>query len=789
MSEDQFFKQKEETNIFEQQVRRYLPFWPVFIITVSLSLFITFIYLRSEIPIYVAQAKVLVKDPQKGGGDSKVLDALNIFSEKKIVENEIIRFRSSLLMEEVVRSLNLSATVYNQGKVRKEELYKENSPVWFTPVDSGKTGDFGKFFFKVDWQRKMIRIADHLVPFDSTVNIGGAFYRLNINPAYNQHAQGKDYYVIFNSIGTMAGVLINTLAVSASSNTSTVLDMRMETEVPQKGIDVLNQLCEVYKSFNIASKNLIAKNTLDFIDGRMKFVNRELDSVNDKVMAYKAKNSIYDLSSQATQYLGDISKSDKIVGDLDLELQMLNEIKDYVNNKGPRPGTVPSLMMVNDATLAGLLQRLYAAEFTLDKATATSGEQSDAVLLARDEIRRLKKDILENMANIRSSLLLERAQANANLQESSSKLTELPEKERNLADISRSQLIKNNLYTYLLQKREETAVSSASTSADLEVLQAGYSYGPIRPVPKTFYVTGLAIGLLAAILYVLAKEKFNNKVMFRTDIEAKTAVPVVAEIILAKSRDILAITEGKRTIIAEQFRSLRTNLTFMGLNDNKKTLLVCSSISGEGKSFIAINLAMSITLTGKKVALLELDLRKPKLSKQLGVSRDPGISNYLIGKANIETISKETAYPNLYIISSGPIPPNPTELIGSDKFREMMDELKQRFDYLIIDSAPIGPVSDSQLLNKYADTTVFVVRHAYTPKAFLPMIEGLRTSGKFNNMCIVFNGLKRRGIAYTGSYGYGYGYGNYGYGGDGYYVSELKKRRGILGKIDRMFSK
>ena len=789
MSDDQFFKQKEETNIFEQQVRRYLPFWPVFLVTISISLLVAFIYLRSETPIFVAQAKVLLKDPQKGSGDSKVLDALNIFSDKKIVENEIIRLKSSSLVGEVVKKLHLYATVYNEGKVRTEELYKDNSPIWFRAVDSATSGDFGKYFFKVDWQRRTVRIADRIVPFDSTIKIGTCIYRLIPNPGYNQFVLGKNYFVVFSSVGSVTGALTGALGVSASSSTSTVLDVRMETEVPQKGIEILDSLFQVYILANIIDKTQAAKKTLTFIDERMRDVNRQLDSVDEKIMNYKAKNSIYNLNVQSGNYLNDISNYDKKNNELDLELSMLNEVRNYVLFKGKKPGTVPALLTINDPTLPGLLQKLYENEFNLDKVKAIGGEKSDAVILAEADVNRIKKDILENLSNIRSSLLLAKADANSNLSTSTTLLSAIPEKEKNLQDISRSQAIKNNIYTFLLTKREETAMSSAAETTDLQVLQDAYSYGPIRPVPRTFYLTGLAIGLMAAIMFVLVKEKFNNKVMFRTDIEAKTSVPVVAEIILGKSNDILAITEGKRTIIAEQFRSLRTNLAFMGLNEEKKTLLVCSSISGEGKSFIAINLAMSITLTGKKVALLELDLRKPKLSKQLGVNRDPGISNYLIGKAPIENICKETAYPNLFIISAGPIPPNPTELIGSDKFGQMMEELKKRYDYLIIDSAPIGPVTDSLLLNKYADTTVFVVRHAYTPKAFLPMIEGLKTSGKFNNMCIVFNGLKRRGIAYTGSYGYGYGYGNYGYGGDGYYVSELKKRKGILGKIDRMFSK
>ena len=244
-------------------------------------------------------------------------------------------------------------------------------------------------------------------------------------------------------------------------------------------------------------------------------------------------------------------------------------------------------------------------------------------------------------------------------------------------DISRQQEIKNNIYTYLLQKREETAISSASTTADLRVIEAPYAYGPISPIAKNFYLTGLIVGLLAAAFIVLLKEMFSRKVLFRTEIEDKVKAPIMGEIVQVKAKDPIVILDGKRTVIAEQFRSIRTNLNFMGLNEEHNTLMITSSVSGEGKSFIAINLAISLTLTGKKVALMELDLRKPKLSKILKVKKTPGISSCLVGKATVDEIVKPTEIPNLFVVSAGPIPPNPTELISGQKFRELIAELKQ----------------------------------------------------------------------------------------------------------------
>ena len=773
MSEQQFFKERTETNVMVQILQRYFPFWPLFMVTVGIGLAISWVYLRSQTRIYVASAKVLLKDPQKGGGDSKVLDALNIFSEKKIVENEILVLRSSNLVQEVVASLDLYAPVYNKGRVRTEELYKGNSPVWFRALDKNNINGGGKYDFTVNWRKKQVQINGQTIAFNDTVNIYASAYRIIPNPAYNQTLTGKDYYVVFNSMAGAAAGFVGDLKANATSNSSTVIEVKLETPVPEKGVDFLDKLFEIYNTDAILDKNQIAAKTLAFIENRLNLVVGQLDSVEKNIQNFKTRESVYDLGSQASLYLSNVSELDKRSSDVQIQLDVLKDVQQYVDNKGKRPGTVPSQILISDPTLAGLLTKLYEAEFQVSKAESINGEKSDAVIMANQAVGRIKADIRENLGTIRSNLNAVKSNVNSGIAMNSGLLSQVPRKERGLLEISRQQAIKNNIYTFLLQKREETALSSAGTTPDLKVLEKGSAYGPVKPVAKNFYLTGLLLGLLVSVVFVLLREQLNRKILFRNEIEEKTKVPVLAEIMYSKTTEAIAISEGKRTIIAEQFRSLRTNLAFMGMNEENKTLLVTSSISGEGKSFIALNLAMSFTLTGKKVGLMEMDLRKPKLSKYLGINRDPGITNFLIGKATIDNIIKETKYPNLFVISAGPIPPNPTELILSPKFGEMMALLKEKFDYIIIDSAPIGPVTDAQLISGYANTTLYVMRHAFTPKVFLRMMDDLYQQKKFNNMALIFNGLKPRGISFMsygygyGSYGYGYGYG-YGSSGDGY---------------------
>ena len=790
MDDQQFFKEQTERNVLLQILERYLPFWPLFVITTGLSLAVTFVYLRSQVRVYVASAKVLLKDPNKGAGDSKILDALNIFGDKKIVENEIVVLRSTNLMQLVVKDLHLYSSVYNEGKVRVEELYRDNCPVYFRTNATETVQPSVKYFFTVDWARNVVHIDNRNVNFNDSILLNGTVFRVEPNTNYPKNLKGKNYFVQFNSIEGTAGNIINDLKATAISNQSTVIDMRLETPVPQKGIDILTELFEVYNIMGIQDKNQIAAKTLAFIDKRLGIVTGQLDSVERNVENFKSRNQVIDLSAQAQVYLDRVKDYDKSKSEIEIQLDVLNDINGFINRKGSKPGTVPSLALLNDPSLAALLTKLYEAEFQLEKSKSIAGEKSDVVILAEEQVSRIRGDIRENVSSIRKNLMSARNNLNSTIGASTDILSQIPQKERGLIDISRQQAIKNNIYTYLLQKREETALNSASTIADLRIVENASYFGPIKPVAKNYYLAGLVIGIFLALFIILVREQFNRKVLFTSEIEEKTKVPVIGEIIQVASKSPIVIQEGKRTIIAEQFRSLRTNLSFMALSEDAKTTLVTSNISGEGKSFVSINLAISYTLTDKKVALLELDLRKPRLSNLLNVTRDPGISNYLVGKIPIEGIIKETAIKNLFIISAGAIPPNPSELILSNKFREMIDELKNRFDYLIIDSAPIGPVSDSLLLKDYADTTIFVVRHNATPKMYLKLIDNIFRQKKFKNMCIVFNGLKRRGIG--GNYGYGsYGYGNYGFGygygdgGQGYYVKEEKK--GFLASLKNIF--
>ena len=461
MTEDQFFSEKPQANILEQTVQRFMPFWPILVVFLGISLAVSHVYLRAQTKMYVAAAKVLIKDPQKASSESQVLEGLTKMSEKKSMENEIIVLRSSGIMQKVVKDLNIYTSIFNEGNVQTEELYQNNSPLVFEAINKDSINGGGKHYFDIDWKNNSISINSQKVSLSNgVVNIGGTFYRIKVNETYNKAAKGKKYFAVFQSAEGAAGGFAGAVRAVQGSYGSNVLDLSMQTPVPQRGVDILNKLFEIYNTDGVIEKNQMYTKSLLFIDGRLGVVEGQLDSVEKSIMAYKAQEMVTNLTGQASVYFNTVSELDKRNISLDLQLEVLRDLQGYINNKGRDPGTVPSLALVSDPFLSTLLSQLYSAEFELETVRSTSGEKSEAVLLANEKVRRSKEDLRENLNNIRANYLTEKASNNAEINKNNSQLMQVPSKERGLLDISRQQSIKNEIYTFLLKKREETALAS-----------------------------------------------------------------------------------------------------------------------------------------------------------------------------------------------------------------------------------------------------------------------------------------------------------------------------------------
>lgn len=779
MAEEDFFIQKPGENALKATVQKYLPYWPLLIIIAAIVFPLFYIYLRAMPRVYVAAAKALIKDPYKSPSENKALEALNIFNEKKVIENEIVVMQSSAIMNDVVQHLGLYARVFNKGKVRTEELYKDRAPVYFRAADSTNINYTGTHMLDVDWTSKCILLDGKKTNFNDYVSLGSCRYKVVPNEGYTKFMKGKNYLVSFATVPSSSAEILQSLSISANSYQSSVINLDLKTNVPEKGKDILNTLLDVYNKNGLKDKNKVAGNTLKFIEDRLLDVSHQLDSIETNIKNLKSGHGIVDLGSQAAQYLDAVKTYEQKGSELHMQLDAITNLEGYVAQKGDKSGIVPGLELINDPMLSSLSTQLHQAEFDLEKQQSVAGEQSEAVQLARQKVARLRNDIRENIRNIKRNIQDQTANVSSNIAKNNSLLSQVPANELSLLETKRQQLVKNTIYNYLLQKREETALSSIATTGDLRVLEAGYSYGPISPKTSNYYLLAALLSIGIFVLTIYLKEHLNNRILFRSTIEKELSLPIAGEISFTKDKRPIVSGKGEHTIIAEQFRSLRTNLHFLGLNVEKKGLSVSSCISGEGKSFISANIAATLALTGKSVALLELDLRKPGLSKNLNVSSRPGITDFIMGNASLQEIIKTIESGLFSLVSSGTIPPNPAELLMHEKFETLVNELKERFDFVIFDTPPVGLVTDAIVISKYADVHVFVVRHNYTPESCLKLIKELNKFDRIKNISIVFNGIKPRGFRWMrkqlGS-GYGSSYGleqNSAYGKkNGYYTTE-----------------
>jgi len=741
---------------------KYLAYWPLFLLLLLISMSAAWIYLRYKVPVYKSTATLLIKDDKKGADSKDIMEALDIFGSKKTVENEVEVLKSKTLMQEVVKNLHLYAPLIVEGRVTSQSAYVA-SPIVIIAKDPDSIRNTPKIPFKYNDVNQSVSIQDKNYPIKQWVNTPFGILEFLPNKYYitTANPQNKDhFYFSLSTVKRTANGILGGINILSSSKESTVIDLSIDDEIPQRGEDILNELLVVYNRAAIMDKNVLAANTLNFVEERLKFVVNELDSVEGKLQNFKVSNKITDISAQGQIFLQTVAANDQKISDVNMQLAVLDQVENYVTSKEGKGGIVPATLGVQDPVLTQLLEKLSDLELQYTQTKKIVPENNPAVIALVDGINKLKPAILENIQSQRKNLLAGKNDLESTNNRYSSMLKTIPEKERELLGISRQQAIKNNIYTYLLQKREETALSFASAVADSRIIDKAETPDvPVSPKKKLIYLGAILGAVIFGVAFIYIREMLNRTIQDRSDIEKYTDIPFLGEVNYDRSKSPIVITEGKRSFIAEQFRQLRTSLGYMGIDETHKRILVTSSVSGEGKSFIAINLGISLALMEKKVALLELDLRKPKLSNQFKISPAKGLSNYLIGKLEAAALIKETGIENLFLIPSGPIPPNPSELISNGRLQELLIYLEKTFDYIIIDTAPVNPVTDAYIISPIANVTLYIVRHDYTPKIFLQRLATQHKMNSLKNPAIIYNGIKGKGFS---KYGYGYGYG-YGY--------------------------
>lgn len=761
---------------------KYLRYWPLLAACILIALTIAFIKVRYTTPIYSVKGSLFINKDENKGGNTGDLENMFLFSNSLNLKNELEILKSKPLVSRVVKNLGLQVSYYNKGNVRSSNVYGA-SPLQLEIVSLKDSTT--PFTLDIEASEKGFRFPNSStsLEYDKIFEIRAGMFKIRRTTSVSFSNYSSDnFIIIYRPLSTAAASLASAITTSQTIDQATILDLSIETDNIALGKDVINELMKEYAKMNIEDKRRISQVTVQFIDERLDTIKNELSGVESGILQFREKNEVIDLSQQSAQQFEILSESNKQLANQQVQAGVLQYLLQYMQDPVNRNSLVPASLGIQEPVLEPLFSQYNALQLQRNNLLQTTGTANPAVTTLDRSIEKLREQILEALKNVQQSYIIASDKIKAEIARSRSAIRKVPSKAMGLLDIERQQKIKQDLYLFLLQKREEAAISAAATVANSSPLEEATSSGrPVKPNEKNIYLIALLAGILVPVGIIALLEMLNDKIREREEISRQTQAPIIGEIGHA-GEETLIVQAGSRTVVAEQFRIMRTNVQYLVSKVAKPVMLVTSSVSGEGKSFVATNYGAALALTGKQTVVLEFDIRKPRLLKGLNMQVTKGLSNYIIGNANLEEIVQPVPeFSNLYVIGCGPVPPNPSELLLDKQVSHLFEELKAKFDYIIIDSAPVGLVSDAFTLSTYADTSLYIIRHGYTLKRQLSMVEDLYLQKRLPNMGLVVNDIQTQG-RYKGYYGYGggsyYGYGyGYGYGGDYFQENKNQKKR------------
>jgi len=752
--------------------------WYWFVISSFACLVFAALYLKTTPKIYHREATILVKDSRKGGDmDITAFSDLAGISTRRNVDNEVYILQSRRLMQKVVEKLNLAINYTIEGTFRTHDLYRR-SPIEVVFINSIPEQSLGltvavqpdstlrlTSFVERDIENEK---HDEVITARFGDTISSPIGRLIVNPTLylNDDFFGRDIHVSKGSLNRVVGMYRSAVNSSVVNKQASVVAISMNNTVPQRADDVINTLINAYNDDAIEEKRSVSKTTAKFINERLEVVGRELGDVDRNIEEFKKKNQVVDLSTDASRSLTESSKYKGESLELENQIQMAEYIKEYLLDKSNTNALIPTIVGINNANINTQIANYNVGVLRREKLSTEASTNNPVVNQLDRELAAIRQSIIAALESHISTL---RIQLNAFRNEeeiANSRITSAPTQEKAILSITRQQRIKEELYLYLLNKREENELAHAITESNARVID--FSYGPAQPVaPKSMLIMLVALiiglGIPFVIFYML--EMLNTSIRGRKDIEDNLSVPFLGDIpqhsgpALVKG---IAVRENGRDNISEAFRILRSNMTFMNAQSEKmKTILITSSNPHAGKTFITMNTAMSLALTDKKVAVVDLDLRRRTLSKYLGMRSVEGMTGYISGKiADIRDIIVPSGiHGNLDVVPAGHMPPNPAEMLLSKRLDKAVEELEKLYDYILIDSVPAMNVADAMISDRLCDLCIYVVREGLLDRRQLPDIERLYRDRKFHNMCIVLNGTSDNNHHYGYGYGYGYSYG------------------------------
>ena len=778
--ENNMNEQDEEKINYQELLFRYIIHWPWFLASILICLIGAWGYLYFQTPVYQVSASIMIKDDKKGGNsgsaDLENLGLGGVITSAQSIDNEIEVLRSKTILKEVVNSLELYITYYDEDEFPKREMYK-TSPVVvnLTAQEADKLPSAALIDMQLSSDGGLdvnlkVGLNEYNKRFDKLpavfpTNVGTFGFTLRDSLLNDQVEGRKDVRHISAVVSQPFGMAKGyqwALTIAPTSKATSVATVSLVNTNIQRGQDFINKLMEMYNRNTNNDKNEVAEKSREFINERIKIIDEELGNTEEKLETFKRNAGLTDISSDAQLAVSGNAEYEKKRVENGTQINLVRDLAKYINNPLNEYEVLPSNIGLTDNGLTTQLERYNELVIERKRLLRTSTENNPMIINLDMSIRAMKANVKAAIDGTLQGLLIVKADLDREASRFSRRISDAPGQERQYVSIARQQEIKAGLYLMLLQKREENAITLAATANNAKIIDEPVAEGgPVSPKPKMIYMFALAlgVGLPVGIIFLISLTKL--KIEGRGDVEKLTRLPIVGDVPLTGEKNgSIAVFENQNNLMSETFRNVRTNLQFM-LENDQKVILVTSTISGEGKSFVSSNLAISLSLLGKKVVIVGLDIRKPGLNKVFNISRkEQGITQYLSNpeKNLMDFVQVSDVSKSLYILPSGTVPPNPTELLARDGLDKAVETLKKNFDYVILDTAPVGMVTDTLLIGRVADLSVYVCRADYTRKAEYTLINELAENNKLPNLCTVINGLDLQ----KKKYGYYYGYGKYG---------------------------
>lgn len=737
---------------------RYLPYWPLFAILSTILLLLAFVAIQYITPAYRISATLVINDKAKGTEESETLRSLNVYAGDKIIENEILVLTSRSLVRDVVLGLDLYAPVFEEGKLKPASAYI-TSPVVVEVQEPATLVEQEEIEFRYDSETELVNIEDKEYPLGEWIKFPYATIRFQKNPNQLLPNEGPLYFSLIDPRKVTVAILDN-LEVGATSKLSSVINVAFTDAIPERGEDIVNALLQAYMDASVAYNTQLASNTLSFISERLEDVESDLDSINRKVQQFRSSQGVIDLSEQGRLYLQNVSEIDRKLSEINMQLAVMNQIEQYVKSGIGNSGIIPTTLGIQDPVLAELIQTLNELQLRYAGLVATTGLNNPLVETVENEIREIRPNILDIVLNQRARLEVSRNTLTSTTDNFNSQLSEIPEQERELLEISRQRAIKNDAYAFLLQRKEEAELSAASTIPDGRIVDwAEASLSPVSS-KKLLILIGALIGAFAlAIAYIFLKEGLSNKILFRSAIERATSIPVLAEIKHIKKPKAVKPNVISNVDLSASLKQLQAALGLFDPKNLKRKILVTSNFENEGKTLISNQLALSLASAGRKVLLVDLNLYTSETSAIHKAQSKSGFSDFVTEKADLKSLVHTTDVEGLSILPAGTKAGNPTALLWNERVPYLFAELDEHFDFIIVDSAPVELTTDAYLISKFCDISLVVIRQGHTPRSVLQKLDKNLKLKTMPGLGIVFNDVTARGFM-SKYYGYGYGYGH-----------------------------